>query len=218
MVFQLQTIDAKYITPTLLSSMAESGWLTRSLEQPYPYTLDYKGEISGKGMKESFLRIIDVFQKNHIIAENMLRLILNKAILFKKNNLVKIKRIDNVENLTISIIIKILEEHFIEKYDIHGGSKLPVLALYAIYKSLILEINRYENCKIISLGSHTASDRTSKNAGDIQIMNNNQIFEVVEVKSDRSIDMNMVRIVYEKIIRFNPKRYYLFSNIEIRKR
>ncbi len=39
--FSGRTIDTKYITPTLkelgLPSMAESGWLTRSLEQPFPY-------------------------------------------------------------------------------------------------------------------------------------------------------------------------------------
>jgi len=51
-----------FITPTLkelgLPSMAESGWLTRSLEQPYPYTLGYKGKISGKGIKEAFLNLL----------------------------------------------------------------------------------------------------------------------------------------------------------------
>jgi DNA (cytosine-5)-methyltransferase 1 len=52
-----------YITPTLkelgLPSMAESGWLTRSLEQPYPYNLDYQGKISNKAVKKAFLNIID---------------------------------------------------------------------------------------------------------------------------------------------------------------
>ena len=47
--FSGRTIDTHYITPTLkklgLPSMAESGWLSRSLEQPYPYTLDYEGKI-----------------------------------------------------------------------------------------------------------------------------------------------------------------------------
>jgi DNA (cytosine-5)-methyltransferase 1 len=45
--FSGRRIDTQYITPTLkelgLPAMAESGWLTRSLEQPYPYTLDYNG-------------------------------------------------------------------------------------------------------------------------------------------------------------------------------
>jgi len=68
--FSARSIDTKYVTPTLkelgLPSMAESGWFTRSLEQPYPYTLDYKGEISGKGMKEAFLKIVDAVQKTSV--------------------------------------------------------------------------------------------------------------------------------------------------------
>lgn len=56
--FSGRSIDTKYITPTLkklgLPSMAESGWLTRSLEQPYPYDLNYEGKISNKAVKKSF--------------------------------------------------------------------------------------------------------------------------------------------------------------------
>ena len=43
-----RSFDTKYVTPTLkknnLTSMAESGWLTRSLEQPYPYNKNYEGK------------------------------------------------------------------------------------------------------------------------------------------------------------------------------
>ncbi len=215
--FSARTIDTKYITPTLkelgLLSMAESGWLTRSLEQPYPYTKDYKGEISGKGMKEAFLMVVDAFQKDKTIAENLLRLILNSAILFKKNNHIEIKKLSNTDEVMISTIVELLEKHFTEKYRTHGGSKLPVLAFYAIYKSLILEIDRYKGCKLAPLGSHTASDRTSKSAGDIQVMKGKQAFEVVEVKLDKLVDINITRIAYEKIARFNPERYYILSYI-----
>lgn len=217
--FSARTIDTKFITPTLkelgLLSMAESGWLTRSLEQPYPYTLDYKGEISGFGMKEAFLNTIDAFQKNKNISENILRIILNSAIMFKETNNIQIKKIAISEEVLISTIITILEKHFTEKYSTHGGSKLPVLAFYAMYKYLILEVGRYKGCELVSLGSHTASDRTSKSAGDIQIIKNKKVFEVVEVKLDKLIDANITRIAYEKIARFNPERYYILSHIGI---
>ncbi|MDM8567658.1 hypothetical protein QUF74_18675 [Candidatus Halobeggiatoa sp. HSG11] len=66
--FSERTIDTQFITPTLkelkLPSMAESGWLTRSLEQPYPYTLDYNGKISNKTVKTAFLEIINDIEKN----------------------------------------------------------------------------------------------------------------------------------------------------------
>src|SRR3989344_4868360 len=162
--FSGRSVDTKYITPTLkelgLISMAESGWLTRSLEQPYPYTLDYEGEISGKGMKEAFLKVLDAIQKDNSITENLLRLILNSAILLKENNLVKIKKIVKSDEVMISTIVEVLERHFTENYKTHGGSKLPVLAFYAIYKYLTSEIIRYRGCKLAPLGSHTASDRT----------------------------------------------------------
>jgi len=91
--------------------------LTRSLEQPYPYNSDYKGEISGEGMKEAFLMVIDAFQSDQTITENMLRIILNKAILFKENNLVEIRKLYNADRVSIRVIIELLKKHFTEKYD-----------------------------------------------------------------------------------------------------
>jgi DNA (cytosine-5)-methyltransferase 1 len=217
--FSARSLDTKYITPTLkelgLPSMAESGWLTRSLEQPYPYTIAYKGEISGKGMKEAFLMVIDAVQKNKDITENLLRLILNSAILFKESNKIEIKKISTKDELLISTIIALLHDHFTSKYETHGGSKLPVLAFYAIYKSLLSDIIRYKDFKLAPLGSHTASDRTSKSAGDIQVIKGKQIFEVVEIKLDKIIDISMVRVAFEKIVRFNPERYYILSGLGI---
>lgn len=219
--FSARTIDTKYITPTLkelkLPSMAESGWLTRSLEQPYPYTLKYEGEISGKDMKKSFLKIVDSFQNKSSLTENFLRLILNGAISLRDKNHIAIKKISNGDELSISTIISLLEEHFTENYKTHGGSKLPVLAFYAMYKILITELGRYKGCELLPLGSHTASDRTSKSSGDIEIVKNGKIFEAVEVKLDKRVDITMARIAYEKIARFNPVRYYILSYIGISK-
>ena len=39
--------------------MAETGWLTRSLEQKAPYLMDYQGEIGGEGVKDAFLSILN---------------------------------------------------------------------------------------------------------------------------------------------------------------
>src|SRR5690606_11756410 len=57
-----RTFDTKYITPFLkkhrFPAMAESGWLTRSLEQKQPYTLGYTGAIRPPKLKEAFLKLI----------------------------------------------------------------------------------------------------------------------------------------------------------------
>ncbi len=215
-----RSIDTTYITPTLkelgLPSMAESGWLTRSLEQPYPYNLDYNGKISHKIVKKAFLNVLDFIQKNPQSANNILRLLLAEAIASKNDAIVEIVRLENPDNLTIDNITKALDEHFHTRYGTHGGSKLPVLAFFAIYKSLIKEIDRYKGCTLAEIGSHTASDRTSKSAGDIEIFKKKKLFEAIEIKLDKEIDVTIVRIAIEKIARYNPDRYYILSYIGIK--
>jgi DNA (cytosine-5)-methyltransferase 1 len=218
--FSGRSIDTKFITPTLkeldLPSMAESGWLTRSLEQPYPYTLGYEGKISGKGIKEAFLNILDFIEKNPRKTRNVLRILLNYAIKTREENQIEIIPLRSPDKLTISKIIRLLDSHFNKNYGTYGGSKLPVLALYAIYKILISELDRFDGCLLKPMGSHTASDRTSYSSGDIEVEKNNAVFESVEIKLNKAIDENMIRIAYEKIKRFNPSRYYVLSYIGVK--
>ena len=213
--FSGRTIDTNYITPTLkelgLPSMATTGWLTRSLETPYEYALNYKGEIRNKLVKKAFLEIIDYLEKNADKATNILRLLLFQAIEAKKRSTIEIKPLENTENLTIEKIITALNEQFSFSYRTRGGSKLPVIAFYAIYKSLINELSRYDDCELEEMGSHIASDRASKSSGDIEISKNGNIFESIEIKLDKEIDSKIIRIAIEKIKRFNPERYYVLS-------
>jgi DNA (cytosine-5)-methyltransferase 1 len=214
--FSGRTIDAAFITPTLkelgLPSMSESGWLTRSLEQPFSYTLDYNGKISNKTVKTAFLQILDYLENNPTKAVNLLRLLLFEAIKNRNASTVVIQPLANPELITIKAIMESLAEHFSTNYKTHGGSKLPVLAFYAIYQCLIKQMSRYNDCSLAPLGSHTASDKTSKSAGDIKVVKNNRTFEAVEIKLDKPIDSHFVRIAIEKIKKFNPQRYYILSD------
>jgi DNA (cytosine-5)-methyltransferase 1 len=217
--FSGRMIDTQFITPTLkalnLPSMAESGWLTRSLEQPYPYKLNYVGKISNKIVKKSFLELLDAIENNALNPQKVLTILLYEVIEVQKNNTIIITPLKDPENLTILYLINILDIQFSKKYNIFGGSKLPVLAFYAIYKLLINEVKRYKDCTLKTLGSHTASDKTSKSAGDIEVYEKNILFEVIEIKLDKEINANIIRIAQEKIIKYNPKRYYIFSYIGI---
>lgn len=217
--FSGRSVDTQYITPTLkgigLPSMAESGWLTRSLEQPYPYILKYNGRISDKEVKKSFLNIIDFVQRNPSRAKNILRLLLHRAIEMQNKNKVKIVPLKRPDRLTIDKVIGCLTEHFAFNYRTHGGSKLPVLAFYGIYSILINEIKRYDGCRLAPLGSHTACDRTSKTSGDIQIFKDKDLLEAIEIKLNRPIDKTVVRNAIGKIIKYNPKRYYILSSRDI---
>ena len=218
--FSGRTIDTHYITPTLkklgLPSMAESGWLSRSLEQPYPYTLDYEGKIGNLEVKKAFLNLIDRVQIHNQNPKYILVELFKKIIDIQKRNIIKIEPIKNPDILTIDKIITLLDKQFSYNYHTSYGSKLPVIAFYSIYTILINELSRYNNCLLKELGSHTASDRTSKSAGDIEIYKNDTIFEAIEIKLDKEIDANILRIVKEKIIKYNPTRYYILSYIGIK--
>ncbi len=68
-----RTFDTKYITPFLkeakFPAMAESGWLTRSLEQKVPYDQNYSGAIRPDMLKIAFLETIDFIQQGESLDE-----------------------------------------------------------------------------------------------------------------------------------------------------
>ena len=97
--FSGRSIDTKHITPTLkeigLPSMAESGWLTRSLEQPFPYTLDYNGKISDKKVKKAFLELINDIQVNNINPKFILTELFTQVIKIQEKNKIEIQPLKN---------------------------------------------------------------------------------------------------------------------------
>ena len=220
--FSGRTIDTQYITPTLkelgLPAMAESGWLTRSLEQPYPYTLDYNGKINNKSVKEAFLHIIDYVQRNPKDAELVTKILIKQVKNVTQANQIAIIKLINPEKLNIATVIRCLEAHFNYQYSTFGASKLPVIAFYAIYLRLVSEVERYKSCTLKKLGSHTASDRTSKTAGDIEIFDKNKkLIEAIEIKQGKPITLQIILNAKDKILKYNPRRYYILSSSNIKK-
>lgn len=218
--FSARSFDTKQVTPILkklgLPSMSESGWLTRSLEQPYPYNFKYNGAIS-KHLKQPFLTIIDYIEKKPDCAFNCLQILLYKVVEITKTHVIKIEPLKDSDSLTITNIMSLLEEHFLTKYKTHNGAKLPVLAFYSMYKSLLKETSRYNGCKLAKLSSLTACDKTNKASGDIEIFNQDgSLFEAIEIKLDKPIDAQTMRVVKDKVYKWNPKRYYVLSVIGIK--
>ena len=148
-------------------------------------------------------------------------LVLNLFNIIRKKvseNKVEITPLNSPERLSIDDVIKLLESHFSHNYKTHGGSKLPVIAFFAVFKSIVNEVSRYKNCYLGELGSHTASDLTSKSSGDIEIYNaDGKLVEAIEIKHNKPIDVNVVRVAVEKIYKFNPIRYCIFSFHSVKK-
>lgn len=213
--FSARSYDTANITPVLkklgLPSMSESGWLTRSLEQPYPYDFKYNGKIP-ELLKQPFLKILDYIQKNPTKAKDCLCVLLLKVKEIVSQQHVEITPLTNPDTLTIEMVIDGLKQHFLTNYHVKGGAKLPVLAFHSLYISLINELARYKNCQLASLSSLTACDKTNKASGDIEIFDkDDNLFEAIEIKLDKQIDSQIIRVVQEKIYKWNPQRYYVLS-------
>ena len=213
-----RSLDTKIITPFLqlnhFPAMSESGWLTRSLEQSEPYSLKYRGAIKPDNLKESFLQVLDMISTKKESSRSILTYLLYELI--QKRDIESNLKIARPINLQIQRIISNLEEHFNSKYYADGASRLPVLAIYAVYEQMIKEVHRYKNCKLKKLESHTSPDQRSGAVGDIEIVSlNGDIFEGVEVKHNKTITPNLIRQAHAKFQSEPITRYYLLTTSNI---
>ena len=211
--FSGRNIDKAVITPFMKSvsfpAMAESGWLTRSLEQAHPYTLDYPGKITPKNVKDAFLGIIDSVQVQRVDAKKILLYLFK--LLIKQRDAMNIE-LAKPHSLSISKIVNLLEKHFTYHYTCFGASRLPSLAIYAAYESMMGEVARYDNKILCSLANHNAADAQSGRIGDVDVNNSNgSAFEGVEIKHEIQITKQLVTDAYEKFKIHNTDRYYLLT-------
>ncbi|MBU3965426.1 DNA methyltransferase [Patescibacteria group bacterium] len=219
-----RTFDTKFITPFFKKyfprfSMKESGWLTRSIEQPHPFTIKFPGKIRNKDVKQAFLQILYDVEENKVYPENYLTallILLAREIIRSNSLLLKNKLNFQKKNLTINLITESLKEHFFTKYKNAGASRLPVIAIYSIYEILLRDIARYKGKKLLPLKSHVASDIKAKEIGDVEIIDEKRksIFEGVEIKHGIPIDFLIVRDACEKIKDIPIERYYILTTAE----
>jgi len=215
-----RTFDTKFITPFFKRyfprlAMKESGWLTRSIEQPHPFTLKFPGKIRNKEIKQSFLQVLnDVEEKKAKPKKYLLALfILLSREINRSDDLLKVRLTTSKRKLTINSIIESLKEHFFAKYRSAGASRLPVIAIYSIYEILLNDVARYKDKKLLPLKSHVAADVKAKEIGDVEIIDKKKksVFEGVEIKHGIPIDFLIVRDVYEKIKNIPIERYYILT-------
>ena len=211
-----RTFDSKYITPFLKSvkfpAMAESGWLTRSLEQKVPYDTNYSGAIRPDSLKTAFLETIAFIQKGKNLDKVLSYLF--QGLIIQRNA----QQIDLAKphNLQIATIIDLLSKHFDTKYSAEGASRLPVLALYAAYQCLVNETKRFQGKTLLPMESHTSADTRSGRIGDIDIVDEKErAFEAVEVKHGIAITAQLVKDAFEKFKTTQVNRYYLLSTANI---
>ncbi len=207
-----RTFDSKFITPFLklhrFPAMAESGWLTRSLEQKQPYTMEYPGAIKPDILKTAFLTILDRLQTTEDPSNYLIYLI--QGLIIRRNS--QFIDLAKPANLSIETILSVLHSHFYSSYAAEGASRLPVLAIYSLYQCLMIEAKRFESMNLLPIESHTSADKSSGRIGDIEVCDSkNRPFEAVEVKFEIPITIRLVQDAYAKFQTTPVNRYYILS-------
>lgn len=210
--------DFAHITPFLkkckFPAMAESGWLTRSLEQKSPYDYNFKGAIKPSALKKAFLDVFDYVEERNVDANEMVDYLMQSLIILRDKHQI---RLSLPNNLSKADIVHTLHKHFHYHYQCKGASRLPVLALYAAYQCTVEDCRRYDGKQLLPLESHTSADAQSGRLGDIDVVDENgNPFEAVEVKFDIPVTYDIVEIAKEKIIKTNITRYYILSTAEVK--
>jgi DNA (cytosine-5)-methyltransferase 1 len=188
---------------------AKSGWQTRTFERPKPYMLTYDENIGS--IKEPFLICYDELETMRQNASVALAFLLWRRLQLREATKVElaIPKIQDVLQIT-----RLFETHFFYKYkDSKGASRLPVLALYAVYKVLLKEIGRYDGKQLKELEAHSAADAQTGAIGDIEIVRSDDgaAFEAVEVKHGLIVTKAMVESAKQKIRGSQVDRYYILT-------
>lgn len=217
-----RTIDTKYVTPFFKKkfphyAMSESGWLTRSLEQPHPYDFNYPGKIKNVNVKKAFLTTLDRLQ-NFSQSVNKI-LIIFMSLMTEESEKVKRFSITSEfsQDFTVAKIVEAVQRHIYYRYSkgAVGTARIPVLAIYAIYNLLMSEVKRYSGKKLMPLETHTSPDSRSKALGDIQVNNDDgSCFEAIELKHLKAITVDIIDMVYKKIQNTQIDRYYILTTSE----
>lgn len=217
-----RTFDTKFVTPFIKSrfphfTMAESAWLTRSLEQPSPYDFNFPGKIRDKGVKAAFLNTLDRIQKNAAVAPKILVALTRLLIEEIHKDEILVNHVHVADKITISKIIDAVSQHI--RYDygkgVVGTARLPVLAIYSVYNLIMTDVRRYSGKILAPLESHTSPDSRAKTFGDIDVNNpDNSCFESVEIKHNKPITADMVGVAYRKIKNTAIDRYYILTTHE----
>jgi DNA (cytosine-5)-methyltransferase 1 len=200
------------IYPWLDSQMfdgAKSGWQTRTLERPVPYKLDYSENIAE--VKEPFLRVFDEIEEQKQSAGDALAYLIYLQLIHRESKKLTLSKPRTAD---ISLIVELLSAHFFHVYkESRGASRLPVLALYAIYSVLTEQLARFNGMELKPLEEHSAADSQTGALGDIEVIDTGtrEVFEAIEVKHGMPITEAVIRTAMSKIMDKRIDRYYVLT-------
>jgi DNA (cytosine-5)-methyltransferase 1 len=162
-------------------------------------------------IKSSFLTTFHEIEENGQSADEALAYLVHLQLIHRESKriVLSIPRTKDIQ-----LIVKVFKDHFFHSYKASkGASRLPVLALYAIYSVLIEQIERYNGMELKPLEEHSAADSQTGAIGDIEVINTetNNVFEAIEVKHNIALNERIIQDATAKIMSKSVDRYYILT-------
>ncbi|MCZ2200397.1 DNA methyltransferase [Cylindrospermopsis raciborskii] len=215
--YSARVLDTKVTTPFfkrkfLKYANKETAFLTKATRAEIIWNFEegIKLPLKSKILVEPFLKLIDKIENQTIDIEQCLVYILSQLYFLCQSHKVvfseTLKVANSVNIININRVVKMVEKHFEEPY----SSRLPVIVIFAIYKQLFKTVRRFENKILLPLNVHTSADKHGY--GDIEIRDNdNNPFEILEIKHNIPIDRNIILDIVKKSTDTKIQRYYILT-------
>lgn len=212
-----RTLDTQAVTPFFKQHFPryankESAFLTLSTRESIEWTKEAGNtlKIRNKVLKTAFLNILDMVQKDGQLAHDFLGYLFARLLQRSQEENARYASLISAGQespiLHIPRVIEMMQRHFA----MTQSSRLPVIAIYAIYETIMPRVKRYERMVLQPLNVHTASDK--RGYGDIEIYDEGgHPFEIIEIKHQMPLTQDYVLDMIRKASDTRIQRYYLLT-------
>lgn len=187
----------------------DTHWLSQTLSYSQPYMPDVILKTVPKKVGPDFIITANMIQ-NADSTERVKKitiLILEKMIEERNKGNIPLTK---PKNLSIDQIMEILHRQFSTNYE-KNAPRLPQVAVYAIYKCLMNDVDRYSDFELKPLERMKTANRKSGTVGDIDLWENGRPIEAVEIKYEIPVGIAHVSEAIQKVQTESVERYFILS-------
>lgn len=211
--FSARGIDTKVTVPFLqkqgLPYNVETHWLSQTLSFAGPFMPDLILKTVPKVAGKDLVAVANMIQNaptKDIIKKYVILLLEQMIEERNKGNIPLTKP----KNLSIDQVMMLLHKHFSTAYE-KNAPRLPQVAIYAIYKCLMDEVERYASFELRPLERMKTANRKSGTVGDIDLWKDGRPIEAVEIKYEVHVGLSHVTEAIQKVSTESVERYFILS-------
>lgn len=211
--FAARTYDTRATIPFLIDKSlprsVESHWLTQTLSFAGPLEIGSVLKTQPKKVGPLFIKVVNAANDDGtgVLARSLLTLIMFALIEIRNKERVVLTR---PKSLPIVTIEKLLRNHMAVTYKT-GAPRLPQIAVYAIYRCILDQMDRFKGQELEALARMKSADRKAGTVGDIVVIQDQKPVEAVEIKFNQAITLIHVLEAIDKVRAESVSRYYLLS-------